>query len=66
MRRATKQNDSCKHPYGHKTWTNPRLMFQVLAGNLNLRNRKTPTIQVGVTIILEICSFYLQVSEHLE
>ena len=62
MRRANKQTDSCKHLiYRHKTWTNPRPMFQVLAGNLSKENRKTPTISVGVTIItldvLSTCKF---------
>ena len=66
MRRATKQTVSCKHPYEHKTWTNPRSVFQVLAGNLYYQNRKTPTIQVSATTILIVCSFYLQVSEHFE
>ena len=42
MRRATKQIDSCKHPYGHKTWTNPRSTFKVLAGNLIKETGKRP------------------------
>ena len=82
MRRANKQTDSCKHlclkriackrsrvklaDLRHKTWTNPRPTFKVLAGNLNVENRKTPTIPVGVTIIIYICSFHLQVSERFE
>ena len=62
MRRANKQTDSCKYlMYRHKTWTNPRPMFQVLAGNLCKENRKAPTIQVSVSIItlhvLSTCKF---------
>ena len=68
MRRANKQNipASTFLVYRHKKWTNPRPTFKVLAGNLNAENRKTPTISVGVTTILTLCSFHLQVSERFE
>ena len=55
------QTKSLQVPIRHKTWTNPRYVFQVLAGNLYNENGKTPTIAVSVSIIslyvLSTCKF---------
>ena len=60
MRRANKQTVSCKHPYGHKTWTNPRSVFQVLAGNLYKETGKRPLYQWALPLLL--CMFFLPAS----